>query len=216
MPISLLTNAATINHDNLATRPEPSLDFKHRTIESSAQHNSFNNTNNTFFLSDNILTQKKSINPSPSNDFKSLVKKLNTEYGSNELIQDSLTALYETKQLWNEVDIIANNFAYDVLFILKLDQYIESGLTQSPQTSHIYLSQKNLKIPSLQHSESSDITIFQIRQTYVNASAHDFDGFGDDIFASLFQLSTLYYLIALYILIVFLQWLIRFVLRLFP
>lgn len=215
LSISFLTIAATIKPNDLNAPPSKSLDQKNKIVQLPTQTISFTN-NDTIFSSRNTLVQQEKPHLLPSHSLKSFVKKLDQEYGDNELVQESLTALYETKQLWDEADAMANNFTYDLLFTLKLEHLIEHDLALLPQTSNAYIfSKKNTKA-SIQYHKTSDISPYQIEKNHIKTSSDDLIELDTTFLASLYRISTLYYFLAFYILLIFLQWLIKFVLHLLP
>ena len=169
----------------------------------------FNNPEDT-------LVQQQYPILSSSASLKSFAKNFNDKYADNELIQKSLSILYDTKQAWNATDSQVNAYANELVFTLKLEQFMEKDTTYTAQQSaNSNLYSKNIS-PSYQSYQSDDISAYQMQQAHANASADNSSELMHNYIASLFQISTVYYLIALYILFMLLIWAIKFSLRFFP
>ena len=146
-------------------------------------------------------------NASDVSDLKSFHKKLMTEYGDSILVQESLNSLYEVRQLWDELDASATDFSYDVLFALKLDQFIENDLYNMQKPQHYQYDKVNGDIYD---------KVKRVQKAKKNAATNNYQESTDDFISHLLRKQTLYYLFALFILFSLLQRLIRFLLRLFP
>ncbi len=214
---SYSTIAATV----LPTLPTNSsiqfLDQKQQTTHYSTHplHKTDNNTEASIFL--NTSAQIENASQSDTS-LKSFAKQFNNKYTDNELFQKSLASLYETKQLWDIADSQANTYANELIFNLKLEQFTENNSTNTqqalPSYNNDYYSKKINS--SYQEHQNSQLSDYQIQQAYTNSSTQDISKLSHNYIASLFQTSTLYYLIAIYIFFILLIWAIKFTLRLFP
>jgi len=201
----------------LIDSPTQHLDQKQKTTNHSTQTQNESNHDEGILFSPPptvSLVQGDSSNPSSRTILKSFANKLENEYGDNPLVQQSLSSLYEAKQLWNDADSLANDVAYDFFSALKLDQLIEQNLPES-QTPHSHLSSKDINSFTQQPHENR-ISSYQVRQTQADTSTYNYNKYNQNFLASLFQVSTLYYLVGFYILFMFLLWAIKFTLRFFP
>ncbi|MBE0469746.1 MAG: hypothetical protein IBX55_09605 [Methyloprofundus sp.] len=150
-------------------------------------------------------------------DLKAQTKKALNDYQDNELLSKSLNSLSEVKQLWTDADALASNFAYELLFSLELDQLIQSGISSTPAL-------KNLKSPFssqeiLTDSNQASTVSYSRYNTKQEGQANQSMQEADEItifINKLLRLNTLYYLATLLVIVNFLQWLIPFLLRLFP
>ena len=221
-PQRVTNDAATIQATEPADNPIKFLEQNKNhtpTFSQQQQKASHNAENIVFNTSGTELIRQKSSNQSAAYSLETFTKKLNTEYGDNELVQKSLSTLYEVKQIWDDADSLANDFTSDVFFSLKLDKFINNDLTttqHSLQNSSAYVFLKKDIIPSNQHHQNNGISFYQVQQAQANTSAQGLNPLISRLVASLFQVSTLYYLFALSILFMILQWAFKFVLRLFP
>ena len=146
-------------------------------------------------------------NPSSAYNLKSFSAKLAAKYGDSLLVQESLNSLYEVRLLWDEVDALANEFSYDVLFSLKLDQFVEYDLYQLQKPRHNHYEKVN-----------SDIyeKVKRVQKTKKNAPNNNYQQSTDDFITHILRKQTLYYLLALFIFFALMHRLINFLLRLFP
>ena len=150
---------------------------------------------------------------------KSFAKMLLNEYGDNELVQEALSTLYEIKQLWDDADSLVNDFVYDVFFALKLEDFLENELAhtqQSLQISDVYiLSQKDFKLSNKAH-KIKGISLYQFQKAQTGTGRRNSQKLESTFFSKLFQVKSLYYLLALIICLSILQAIINFISRLFP
>ncbi|NOR80151.1 MAG: hypothetical protein GQ529_04845 [Methyloprofundus sp.] len=201
----------------LTDSPTQHLDQKQKTTNNSTQtqNESSHNEGILFPPSPTIsLAQGDSSTPSSRTILKSFANKLENEYGDNPLVQQSLSSLYEAKQLWNDADSLANDVAYDFFSALKLDQIIEHNLAET-QKPHSHLSSKDINSFTQQPHEYR-ISSYQAQQSQADTSTYNYNKYNQNFLASLFQISTLYYLVSFYILFTLLLWTIKFTLRFFP
>jgi len=153
-------------------------------------------------------------------DLKAQGKKLLSDYQDNELLSKTLNSLSQAKQLWTDADTLATDFAYDLLFSLELDQLIQSEIAITPALHDVEMgltTQKTQSIPS--HINQASTINYNLYNTQLKGQANSSTQGTDHLtnfLNGLLHITTLYYLAALLILISFLQWLIPFLLRLFP
>ncbi|NOQ14854.1 MAG: hypothetical protein GQ583_10325 [Methyloprofundus sp.] len=238
LPITFIVNAATVQPTELTSGPVQFVEQKKNTTpglqatvteltegsilssgqqqqntlnSTPAQRESSHNKDALPFPPSTIELAKKN-NATSSASLKSFARKLENEYGDNALFQQSLSTLYEAKQLWSEADSLANNLAYDFFSTLKLEQIIEHDLMdiQKPLTK-----QTNT---FTQHQQADDISLAKIRQAQVkgNTSAYNYSALNHEFLDSLFRIETVFYLIGLYLFFMLLLSAIKFTLRFFP
>lgn len=150
-------------------------------------------------------------------DLKAQGKKLINDYQDNELLSKTLNSLSQAKQLWTDADALATDFAYDLFFSLELDQLIQSEISITPALQNIEMgssTQKTQEIP-IHTRQASTINYNTLLEEQANTAIQGTDHL-TNFLHSLLHITTLYYLAALLILVSFLQWLIPFLLRLFP
>ena len=212
----------TIKSTALADKPIRILEQNqnHTPAFSPQQREASHNTENILFNAPKtewVLQEKSS--QSAINGLDNFAKKLNIEYEDNEFVKESLSMLYEAKKIWDDTDSLANDFTSDVFFSLKLDKFINNDLTttqHSLQNSSAYVFLKKETSPSIQRHRENGISYYQIQQAQAITSAQGSNPLISRFIASLFQVSTLFYLFALSILFTVLQWGLKFLLRLFP
>ena len=203
----------------LSDNPAQHLNQKQKLTSNSTQAQNESNHNEELLFSPSPtfdLSQRVNSNQSSRTILKSFARKLENKYADNQLVQQSLSTLYEAKQLWSEADSLANDVADNFFSTLKLDQLIEYDLTgtkkplQNPVT--------NDTNSFAQHQQAYDISSYQIRQTQaqINTSSYYYSQLNHDFLDSLFRVTTLYYLVAFYGLFMLLLWAIKFTLRFFP
>jgi len=143
-------------------------------------------------------------------DLKTQGKKLLNDHQDNELLFESLNTLSQAKQLWSDADSLATDFAHDIIFSLELDTLIQSEISATPTL------QNHKTGFNTQNTNAVNYKLYNTNQDgSENASVQTSDEIS--IFLSgLLHINTLYYLAAILILFSFLQWLIPFILRLFP
>ncbi len=153
-------------------------------------------------------------------DLKAQGKKLLNAYQDNELLSKSLNSLSQARQLWINADTLATDFAYDLLFSLELDQFIQSEIAITPDLHDIGMGLTTQKTQSIPFPINQASTInYNLYNTQLKGQANTSTQGTDHLtnfLNGLLHITTLHYLAALLILISFLQWLIPFLLRLFP
>ncbi|MDF1582277.1 MAG: hypothetical protein P1P78_03105 [Methyloprofundus sp.] len=150
-------------------------------------------------------------------DFKAQAKKALNDYQDNELLSKSLNSLSQAKQLWTDADALATDFAYELLFSLELDQLKQSGISSTPALKNLksQFSTEEILTDTTQASTVNYSLYHTKQEGQANKSMQEADEI--TIFINkLLHLNTLYYLATLLIIVNFLQWLIPFLLRLFP
>jgi len=153
-------------------------------------------------------------------DLKIQGKKILNDYQDNELISKSLNALSQAKQLWANADALATDFAYDIFFSLELDALIQSEISSTPALQNInsgFSTQQTQETPThINQTSTVNYNLYGTKERgQVNKSTQE-AGAINTLLSGLFHINTLYYLVATFILISFLQWLIPFLVRLFP
>ncbi len=151
-------------------------------------------------------------------DLKAQGKKLINDYQDNKLLSKSLNSLSQAKQLWNDADALATDFAYDLFFSLELDRLIQSEISTTPALQNLkngFSTQQTQKTST--HINQASTINYNLYDTKQEGLENISEADAITIFlSSLLHINTLYYLAALLILVSFLQWLIPFLLRLFP
>lgn len=221
LSIPFMTNAATVRPIEPSNSPIQFLEQKknHTPTFSPQQHEASHNAENHIFHTPTTELVRQENASQSANGLETFAKKLNNEYGDNKLVQESLSTLYEVKKIWDDADSLANDFTSDIFLALKLDKFINNNLTttqHSLQNSNAYIFLKKDIIPSTQHYPKNGISFYQVQQAQANTSAQGLNPLLSRALASLFQVTTLYYLFALAIIFMVLQWVLTFVLRLFP
>jgi hypothetical protein len=143
-------------------------------------------------------------------DLKTQGKKLLNDYQDNELLFESLKTLSQAKQLWSDADSLTTDFAHDIIFSLKLDTLIHSEISATPTL-------QNHKTGF--NTQNTNVVNYKLYNTNQDGSENAAVQASDEIsifLSGLLHINTLYYLAAILILLSFLQWLIPFILRLFP
>lgn len=189
-PIQLVDNS----NSTFSTNPQDKIDTDIHTEESPQQAP----------LETIPIDQPEDFQHSAKDDLESFTKKILDEYGNDHLVKESLNALYNAKQLWNEADSLANNFSQDVLSALKLETLIEHDLTQLQKPQPL----ENLTINKQAYQ--------QVKRAQTRNYKNKYQRSESDFFSHLFRKSTFYYLIGLLIAFSILQPVIKFLLRLLP
>jgi len=152
-------------------------------------------------------------------DLKTQGRKILNDYQDNELISESLNALSQAKQIWTNADALATDFSYDLFFSLKLDHLVESEIHVNPtlQNSKIGFTTQQLTETHINQTSTVNYNLYDTKERgQANKSTQEVAGAINTLISGLFHINTLYYLVAVFILISFLQWLIPFLVRLFP
>ncbi len=241
LSISCILDAATVEQTELTDSPLQLIDKKSTTSAEMPhmgnelkmtvpapnqpelnrhQLKPFSDTQKAFFLTTSTRSHLQSIAKQQSSPkLADFTEKLKREYGDNELVQQSLSTFYEAKQLWNQADSQANTFAADIIHSLNLNNLIEDNLSSSlPSTQNPIISfflKKNVNF-SRQSQKEKSITFNQVRQTQVNTTSGNINTSTSHFITQLFRMTTVYYLLAFFILFSLLQWAIKFSLRFFP
>ena len=190
---------------------------KNHTPPTLHQRETSHNTKDT--QSPDTPTGDKKTHPlSIYSKIKSFAKMLIIEYGDNELVQEALSTLFELKQLWNDTDSLINDFVYDVFFDLNLEDFLDQELAYTQHSLHasnIYLlSNKDLNLSTQDHKINTiSLSQLQGNQTGTGTTSQQMES---NFFNKLFQITTLYYLVALLICLSILQAIFNFISRLFP
>jgi len=143
-------------------------------------------------------------------DLKTQGKKLLNDYQDNELLFESLNTLSQAKQLWSNADSLTTDFAHDIIFSLELDTLIQHEISATPTL------QNHKTRFNTQNTNTVNYKLYNTNQ-YGSENAPVQASDEISIFLSgLLHINTLYYLAAILILFSFFQWLIPFILRLFP
>ena len=222
LSITLTSIAAIVQPTKLNDHPIQFLDKNNASsysyIPEQIEANHYNK--DILINSPNIeLRQQENTNQSVHYKLETFANKLMNEYGEHELVQQSLSALYDAKQLWEAADSQANVFAADIFFSLKLDELIDNELTISQQSlqNHSYsgLLKNDLDF-AVQSHNTSDISFYQVQQAQVNSSKEDLHQSNDNLISILFRTTTLYYLLAFFICFSIVQWAIKLYLRFNP
>ncbi len=153
-------------------------------------------------------------------DLKTEGKKILNDYQDNELLSKSLNTLSQAKQLWTDADALATNFAYELLFSLELDQLIQSEISTTPALKNLrsgFSTQKTLEtLTHINQASTINYILYNTNQQgQTNTLIREPDSISN-LLNNLLHINTLYYLAGVLILFSFLQWLIPFLLRLFP
>lgn len=228
LSLTFITNAAIMQPTELTDSPIQFLDKnKNHPLTYTPQHIDTQQKAEPKHYSKDILintptiksSQQENTNLPTREELENFAKNLITEYGDHELAQQSFSTLYEAKQLWDDVDSQANAFASDIIFSLKLNDFIENDLKKMQQPLHAPsisgLSKKDLDASNQSHNRNN-ISFYQVRQAQDNSSTQDLHQLNSHFIDKLFRKTTLYYLIAFFILFSILQWIIKLYLRFNP
>lgn len=138
---------------------------------------------------------------------KSFSQMLILEYGDYDMIQDSLYSINQAKLLWDDLDVLAFEFSEEVLYTLKLDQIIEFDLNKTTNTHEINLQNINKNVYD---------KVRRAQKSSKKSSASYYQSEESSLLSHLFRKETLYYLLALTLIISILARAAKFILSLFP
>jgi len=218
---SYITLAAGVAPTVLTDSPIQFLEQKQPTDKSAnlAILKVSQNTEEVMFYNapENTSAQIENSNHSGTTSLKNFAKNFNHKYTENKLFQESLSRIHKAKQLWDMADSQVNIYANDLVFTLKLEQFTKKYSINTQANLHNsidnFYSSKNA---SYKNSQSSELSVSDIQQAYAYSDTQGINELSHNYIASLFQINTVYYLIALYILFMLLIWVIKFTLRFFP
>lgn len=172
---------------------------------------SFIQTSNFTQTPKNIIKSKDSSssqntpfkqNAKNTNLFPSLysqTKQILKESKGNEALQNTLIIFSQTRQFLKETDLMLHNLTQDILAYLNLDPSNNQSLlvlTESKITPH---SDSNYKAPSNNFRQQLDINRIENLKQQNNQEKWDYSD--NAIFALIFNLQNLYYLIAFVVLV---------------
>ncbi len=245
LPLSCISNAATVHPVELTESTIQFLNKKPAnstqvpavnnqnttTVQTSRQDEDFigqqpetglSNQEIYFFNSPTIQSPQQQDNSNQQQpELAEFIQKLSSEYENDEFIQQSLSMLNEVKQLWNNADTQANAFIADIISSSELEKLIERDLAKiqaSLQDSNKNIFLKDNKAFSNLNFYEGDLSYNELlrSQEKNDTMAQELNKMTKRLLNKLFSITTVYYLITLFIIISLTRWAIKFILRLIP